>query len=1305
MSFFQNAVLTKYINHLNKETVSAAYSTFKAHFHNATIQENIRTSKEEEYQEGFLRDLFVGVLGYTLNPAPNFNLKREKKNESNSKKADGAIEINEKVLGVIELKGTDTTDLSKVETQAFGYKNNQKDCVYVITSNFEKLRFYIDNAIEHLEFNLFTLTEKEFEILYLCLAFENIEKGLAKKIKDESVSQEDKITKELYKDYSVFKRELYQDLVAKNPQYPSLELFKKSQKLLDRFLFLFFAEDRQLLPPNSIRLILEQWKKLCDLDEYTSLYNRFKKYFGYLNTGYKGKQYDVFAYNGGLFKPDEVLDNVQIDDELLYKHTLKLSGYDFASEVDVNILGHIFENSLNEIDEVKAEIEGQVIDKTKTKRKKDGVFYTPKYITKYIVDNTIGKLCTEKKAELEINEADYTTDKKRQLNTKKALLDKLNLYRDWLLQLTICDPACGSGAFLNQALDFLITEHKYLDELQAKLMGASLILSDIENSILENNLFGVDLNEESVEIAKLSLWLRTAQPNRKLNDLNNNIKCGNSLIDDPAVAGDKAFNWQTEFPGIFTEKKKTAWHVTTASHNSRYSQRMFDNHVKLGEKVWFDETDEHIILQTIADITKEDKLNIPAVNICGDHLHLLLVCEEEELTRIVQKIKSKTARAKNKGASSLVASDAGGSPYRNKGASSLVESDTVGSPSTNKGASSLVSSTPVDSVPVDSALPDGTPLDRVSPDTASLDAPSTYPISENDASDTSYSPLDDSITIVCEPVGAYDTPRGTAQTQVWTQKFGKKQITSEEQLHNTLHYIRNNRVKHNLKAFGKKTAALIEDIECSTEHAFRAEYKGGFDVVIGNPPYVGISSQREIHDYLKSNYAEIHTGYNDLMYYFMYKGITLLNTSGVYGVITSNYFIGNDYADKLRVFLNKHIEVLVNFEKTLIFSDANVHTTLVFAKKRTIIPTIKFHIYKQNKPLSIVDISNGYLTCELERNKLSEKWLIADSDNQSIIDKLHIDSSLLGEICIIEQGSKSGKNDIFTVSYEFAQANLLEKDILRKNVKNGDIDRYSFLERGYYLIYIDNQTKIEDYANVLNYLKKYRNELSSRNEAVKGLYSWFRLDRPRNKSVFDSNEKIIVPYRANRNRFAYDDKQFFNDGGDIRAIVLNGKEDISIKYILTLLNSKILDWFYGFIGKEKGDSREYFNKPLSEIPIKKISLFAQQPFIEKADLMLSLNKSLQESSQKFQRTLERKFELADLSTKLQNWYTLSYKEFIAELGKKKVKLSLAQEAEWEEYFLQEQTKALALKQQIDITDKEIDHCLVLKYGYRLLIYL
>ena len=548
MSFFRTTVTKKYANTFDKEVLKKAYATFKAHFHNAGIQENIRNSKEEQYQEGFFRDLFVKVLGYKLNPEQNFNLITENKNVKDSKKSDGAIIINEAVCAVIELKGTDTTDLSKIETQAFGYKNNQVSCTYVITSNFEKLWFYIDNAIDHLEFNLFTLSEADFELLYLCLSFEAINDNIPQKIKAESVSQEDTITKKLYKDYSLFKRELHQNLVQLNPEYDALTLFKKSQKLLDRFLFLFFAEDRNLLPPNSVRLVLNDWRDLQERDEVLPLYNRFKKYFSYLNTGFKGKRYDVFAYNGGLFKPDELLDAIKIDDELLYIHTHKLSEYDFESEVDVNILGHIFENSLNELDEIQAQLQGEEIEKAKTKRKKDGVFYTPKYITKYIVENTVGKVCIDKKVTLNLKDEEFI---KKTGKAREPYFEKLKNYREWLLQLTICDPACGSGAFLNQALDFLINEHRFIDELQAKLFGDALLLNDVSKSILENNLFGVDLNEESVEIAKLSLWLRTAQPNRKLNDLNNNIKCGNSLIDDPEIAGDKAFNWQTEFPQVF----------------------------------------------------------------------------------------------------------------------------------------------------------------------------------------------------------------------------------------------------------------------------------------------------------------------------------------------------------------------------------------------------------------------------------------------------------------------------------------------------------------------------------------------------------------------------------------------------------------------------------------------------------------------------------------------------------------------------------------------------------------------------------
>ncbi|MDO4224713.1 MAG: restriction endonuclease subunit M, partial [Bergeyella zoohelcum] len=152
---FQKNIINKYIKTIDSEIFSEKYQHFTAHFHNSDIQANIRHSKEEQYQEGFLRDLFVNILGYTLNPATGFNLTTELKNLKGSKKCDGAILRDDKALAVIELKGMDTTDLSSIETQAFGYKNNHPTCRYVITANFQKLRFYIDNAVEFLEFDLF----------------------------------------------------------------------------------------------------------------------------------------------------------------------------------------------------------------------------------------------------------------------------------------------------------------------------------------------------------------------------------------------------------------------------------------------------------------------------------------------------------------------------------------------------------------------------------------------------------------------------------------------------------------------------------------------------------------------------------------------------------------------------------------------------------------------------------------------------------------------------------------------------------------------------------------------------------------------------------------------------------------------------------------------------------------------------------------------------------------------------------------------------------------------------------------------
>lgn len=261
-----------------------------------------------------------------------------------------------------------------------------------------------------------------------------------------------------------------------------------------------------------------------------------KALFNYIDKGNKKK--DIPKYNGDLFKPDPLLDELEISDELLL--LLKdLWVYDFADDISETILGHIFEQSIADLDQIyetvdeENELQLQAQTKgTSGKRKKDGVVYTPDFITAWIVEQTLGIYLQNQQAKIE-----YDADSLQWWQT----------YRDILATTRICDPACGSGAFLVAAFHFLKREitriNRKLEELGNK---GDLFSTDLNDDILNNNLFGVDLNAESVEIARLSLWLATAEQGKPLTSLKDNIRQGNSVINHKNAAKN-AFRWEGKF--------------------------------------------------------------------------------------------------------------------------------------------------------------------------------------------------------------------------------------------------------------------------------------------------------------------------------------------------------------------------------------------------------------------------------------------------------------------------------------------------------------------------------------------------------------------------------------------------------------------------------------------------------------------------------------------------------------------------------------------------------------------------------------
>ena len=578
MSLFHPRVIEKHVKHIEplSDRQSDILKSWAEKLSSGTYDSEIQND------DVFIQRILVDVLGYTRSSDGKiWTLAKNQPLEGggNVDAALGHFSPKEtKIIAPFELKGAKTKDLDAVMAgrnktpvqQAWEYAMDAKGAEWVLVSNYREIRLYaVGYGRKYYEsFDLAKIKEPDqFSKFILLLSSNSLLSGKTKNLLKESERVDKDITDKLYEDYKSLRANLIKHIREDNPDKNPLEVIGFAQTILDRVLFIAFAEDKGLLPEETLKKAYEH------NDPYNPkpVWDNFKGLFKSINKG--NNTLNIPAYNGGLFADDTELDNLNVSNDLC-EGFKKIGDYDFDSDVSVNILGHIFEQSISDLEELKAHAENvEEINKKQSKRKKDGVFYTPAYITRYIVEQAVGGWLNDRKKELGfddlpiLEDADYESIKvvvkgrgKKNKTTSIKYNKKIethikawDAYKEVLSNIKVLDPACGSGAFLNEVFDYLKAEGEAVNSELAILKGTQIELFRWDTHILANNIYGVDLNNESVEITKLSLWLKTANRQEKLSYLEDNIKVGNSLIDDPEIAGDYAFSWNKEFSEIISD--------------------------------------------------------------------------------------------------------------------------------------------------------------------------------------------------------------------------------------------------------------------------------------------------------------------------------------------------------------------------------------------------------------------------------------------------------------------------------------------------------------------------------------------------------------------------------------------------------------------------------------------------------------------------------------------------------------------------------------------------------------------------------
>ena len=479
-------------------------------------EREIKSKEEEMTKKDLIRPLFEHVLGW------NF----EEDVTAEEKISKGWVDYGLRINGIpkffLEAKALrEDLDNPNFFQQAVNYAW-YKGCTWAVLTNFETVKILNAEweAPNYLHSHFMTIKCDEFldrlDDLWL-LSKESFEQGLLDKLAVKFGKKTKKISvdKQLLKDFTRFRDMLSKD-IAKLNQKKKLteeELDESVQRILNRLIFIRNCEDRGL-----------EEKKLWEAKNEVRVWKKVKEVFAYYDKNYDSK---LFTYDPTDSRKVHLCDTLDIDDRVmreivdgLYRTKDRSISYDF-SIIDADVLGTVYEQYLSHI--LKKTEKRTKLAENNIHRREQGIYYTPVYVVDYIVKNTLGEL----------------------LEDKNVNADKIR----------VLDPACGSGSFLIKAFDVLNEHYRKNDKdySQTQLDFKTGTTFTRKVKILRNNIFGVDLDRQAVEIAQLNLLLKIAEKGQRLPLLEQSIKCGNSLIDDEEMAGDKAFEWERGFKEIMKE--------------------------------------------------------------------------------------------------------------------------------------------------------------------------------------------------------------------------------------------------------------------------------------------------------------------------------------------------------------------------------------------------------------------------------------------------------------------------------------------------------------------------------------------------------------------------------------------------------------------------------------------------------------------------------------------------------------------------------------------------------------------------------